>query len=108
MQNCKSSPAPIVKGDRYKEFQCLRNQYEIDHRDREKGIALLIIYCTGGKDLLARSISYIILTEEKKKCVLIKFILDEYLAALNLLAMKWNHGSTVLLWTTTLYEIYKT
>ena len=30
MQNCKSSPAPIVKGDRYAEFQCLRNQYEID------------------------------------------------------------------------------
>ena len=30
MQNCKSSPAPIVKGDRYGEFQCSRNQYEID------------------------------------------------------------------------------
>ena len=30
MQNCKSSPAPIVKGDRYGEFQCPRNQYEID------------------------------------------------------------------------------
>ena len=30
MQNCKSSPAPIVKGDRYEEFQCPRNQYEID------------------------------------------------------------------------------
>ena len=30
MQNCKSSPAPIVKGDRYEEFQCPKNQYEID------------------------------------------------------------------------------
>ena len=30
MQNCKSSPAPIVKGDRYGEFQCPKNQYEID------------------------------------------------------------------------------
>ena len=30
MQNCKSSFAPIVKGDRYGEFQCPRNQYEID------------------------------------------------------------------------------
>ena len=30
MQNCKSSPALIVKGDRYGEFQCPRNQYEID------------------------------------------------------------------------------
>ena len=30
MQNCKSSPAPIVKDDRYEEFQCPRNQYEID------------------------------------------------------------------------------
>ena len=30
MQNCKSSPTPIVKGDRYGDFQCPRNQYEID------------------------------------------------------------------------------
>ena len=30
MQNCKSSPAPIVKGDKYRDFQCPRNQYEID------------------------------------------------------------------------------
>ena len=30
MQNCKSSRAPIVKGDRYGEFQCPKNQYEID------------------------------------------------------------------------------
>ena len=30
MQNCKPSPAPIVKGDRFGEFQCPRNQYEID------------------------------------------------------------------------------
>ena len=30
IQNCKSSPAPIVKGDRYGKFQCPRNQYEID------------------------------------------------------------------------------
>ena len=30
MQNYKSSPAPIVKRDRYGEFQCPRNQYEID------------------------------------------------------------------------------
>ena len=27
MQNCKPSPAPIVKGDRFGEFQCPRNQY---------------------------------------------------------------------------------
>jgi hypothetical protein len=30
MQNCKPSPAPIVKGDRIGEFQCPKNQYEID------------------------------------------------------------------------------
>ena len=30
MQNCKPSPAPIVKGDRFEEFQCPMNQYEID------------------------------------------------------------------------------
>ena len=30
MQNCKSSPAPIVKGNRYGEFQCPKNQHEID------------------------------------------------------------------------------
>ena len=30
MQNYKPSPAPIVNGDRYGEFQCPRNQYEID------------------------------------------------------------------------------
>ena len=30
MQNYKSSPAPIVKGDRYGKFQCPMNQYEID------------------------------------------------------------------------------
>ena len=30
MQNYKPSPAPIVKGDRFVEFQCPRNQYEID------------------------------------------------------------------------------
>ena len=30
MQNCKPSPAPIVKGNRFGEFQCPRNQYEID------------------------------------------------------------------------------
>ena len=30
MQNCKPSPTPIVKGDRFREFQCPRNQYEID------------------------------------------------------------------------------
>ena len=30
MQNCKSLPTPIVNGDRYGEFQCPRNQYEID------------------------------------------------------------------------------
>ena len=30
LQNCKSSPTPIVKGDRFGKFQCLRNQYEID------------------------------------------------------------------------------
>ena len=30
MHKCSSSPAPIVKGDRYGDFQCPRNQYEID------------------------------------------------------------------------------
>ena len=30
MHKCSPSPAPIVKGDRYRDFQCLRNQYEID------------------------------------------------------------------------------
>ena len=30
MHMCKSSPAPIVKGDRFGKFQCPRNQYEID------------------------------------------------------------------------------
>jgi hypothetical protein len=29
MHKCSASPAPIVKGDRYGEFQCLKNQYEI-------------------------------------------------------------------------------
>ena len=27
---CRPSPAPIVKGDSFGEFQCPRNQYEID------------------------------------------------------------------------------
>ena len=30
MHKCSPSPVPIVKGDRYGDFQCLRNQYEID------------------------------------------------------------------------------
>ena len=30
MQNCKPSPAPIVKGNIYGKFQCPMNQYEID------------------------------------------------------------------------------
>ena len=30
MHKCSPSPAPIVKGDRYGDFQCPRNQYEID------------------------------------------------------------------------------
>jgi hypothetical protein len=30
MHACKPSFAPIVKGDSFEEFQCLRNQYEID------------------------------------------------------------------------------
>jgi hypothetical protein len=30
MHICKPSPAPIVKGDRFGEFQCPRNQYKID------------------------------------------------------------------------------
>ena len=30
MHKYSPSPAPIVKGDRYGDFQCLRNQYEID------------------------------------------------------------------------------
>jgi hypothetical protein len=30
MHNCKPSLAPVVKDDRFGEFQCPRNQYEID------------------------------------------------------------------------------
>ena len=30
MHKYSPSPAPIVKGDRYGDFQCPRNQYEID------------------------------------------------------------------------------
>ena len=30
MHKCSPSPTPIVKGDRYENFQCPRNQYEID------------------------------------------------------------------------------
>ena len=30
MHKCSPSPAPIVKGDRYGDFQCPSNQYEID------------------------------------------------------------------------------
>jgi hypothetical protein len=30
MHKCSASPAPIVKGDRYGEFQCPKAQYEID------------------------------------------------------------------------------
>ena len=30
MHKCSPSRAPIVKGDRYGDFQCPRNQYEID------------------------------------------------------------------------------
>jgi hypothetical protein len=30
MYKCSASPAPIVKGDKYGEFQCPKNQYEID------------------------------------------------------------------------------
>ena len=30
MHKYSPSPAPIVKGDRYGDFQCPRNQYELD------------------------------------------------------------------------------
>jgi hypothetical protein len=30
MHKCSASPTPIVKGDRYGEFQCPKSQYEID------------------------------------------------------------------------------
>ena len=30
MHTCSPSPAPIVKGDRYGDFQCPKNQYELD------------------------------------------------------------------------------
>ena len=30
MHKYSSSPTPIIKGDRYGDFQCPRNQYEID------------------------------------------------------------------------------
>jgi hypothetical protein len=34
MHRCSASPAPIVKGDRYGEFQCPKNQYEIEQMKR--------------------------------------------------------------------------
>jgi hypothetical protein len=30
MHKCSASPASIVKGDRYEDFQCPKNQYELD------------------------------------------------------------------------------
>jgi hypothetical protein len=30
MHKCSHSPAPIVKGDRYGDFQCPKNQYELN------------------------------------------------------------------------------
>jgi hypothetical protein len=30
MHKYSASPAPIVKGDRYGDFQCPKNQYELD------------------------------------------------------------------------------
>jgi hypothetical protein len=30
MHKCSASPAPMVKGDKYGDFQCPRNQYELD------------------------------------------------------------------------------
>jgi hypothetical protein len=30
MHKCSPSPAPIVKGDRYEDFQCPKNQYELN------------------------------------------------------------------------------
>jgi hypothetical protein len=30
MHKCSASPAPIVKGNKYRKFQCPKNQYEID------------------------------------------------------------------------------
>ena len=30
MHKCSPSPAPIVEGDRYEDFQCPRNQYDIN------------------------------------------------------------------------------
>jgi len=33
MHKCSPSPAPIVKGDRYRGFQCPRNQYEINQME---------------------------------------------------------------------------
>ena len=40
MHVCKLSPAPIVKGDSFGEFQCPRNQYEID---RMKAVSYALI-----------------------------------------------------------------
>jgi hypothetical protein len=34
MHRCNASPAPIVKCDRYGEFQCPKNQYEIEQMKR--------------------------------------------------------------------------
>ena len=34
MHRCNVSPAPIVKDDRYGEFQCPKNQYEIEQMKR--------------------------------------------------------------------------
>ena len=30
MHKCSPSPAPVVKGDGYRDFQCPRNQYELN------------------------------------------------------------------------------
>jgi hypothetical protein len=30
MHKCSPSPTPIVKGDRYRDFQCPKNQYELN------------------------------------------------------------------------------
>jgi hypothetical protein len=30
MHKCSASPAPMVKGDKYVDFQCPRNQYELN------------------------------------------------------------------------------
>ena len=51
MHKCSPSPTPIVKGDRYEDFQCPRNQYEIDQMK-------MVSYASGCRKLAICSSMY--------------------------------------------------